>query len=161
MYKEKNTMKTKMKKLISIKSLPLYALALLIVLGTTLADSEGDLMTGSGDVQLTRPDGGEGTATLSIEGEKLDGEVVVNILSGDMPLTVEHIFSFGEDIFKTIGNEVLKPTDEEGLFIMTGDMTIVSGEGKFASASGEMRVHGRIHMLEGWASFKVNGTISR
>jgi hypothetical protein len=40
-------------------------------------------------------------------------------------------------------------------------MTIVSGEGTFSSASGEMNVHGQIHIVEGWASFKVNGVISR
>ncbi|MHC4115939.1 MAG: hypothetical protein ACYSWO_00380 [Planctomycetota bacterium] len=154
-------MKAKMKKLISIKSVPVLVLALLIVLGTALAESEGDSVTGSGDVLLTRPNGGEGTATLSIEGEKLDAEVIVNILSGDMPLEVEHKFSFGEGSFTTIGNEVLKPTDEDGLFVLTGDMTIDSGEGTFAGASGEMSVHGQIHLVEGWASFRVNGTISR
>jgi hypothetical protein len=156
-------MKAKMKKLISIRSVPALVLVLLIVLGTALAESEGDSVTGSGDVLLTREDGGEGTATLSIEGEKLDGEVIVNILSGGMPLTVEHIFSFGEGSFTTIGNEVLKPTDEDGLFVLTGDMTIDSekGEGVFASASGEMSVHGQIHLVEGWASFRVNGTLSR
>jgi hypothetical protein len=50
MPKEKNAMKTRMKKLISIKSVPVLALALLIVLGTALAESEGD--EGEGQIHL-------------------------------------------------------------------------------------------------------------
>ncbi|MHC4144267.1 MAG: hypothetical protein ACYSUD_05755 [Planctomycetota bacterium] len=162
-------MKAKMKKLISIKSMPVLALALLVVLGTALAESEGDTVTGSGSVTATQVGTFEGTATLSIEGEKFGGSVTVTPLAAPKPKdgglyfpVVEHLFDFGDDnTLTTIGAEFAKPTDQLGLSILSGDMNITGGTGDFLEASGEMNVHGQIHLIEGWASFKVNGTICR
>jgi hypothetical protein len=169
MFKEKNSMKAKMKKLISIKSIPILALALLIVLGSALADSEGDSVTGSGQVTAISEIQFHGTATLSIEGEKYKGLVLVTPIAppelkdgGLYFPVVEHVFDFGDDnTFTTYGDEFANPTDQPGLSILDGCMNIDSGTGDFDGASGEMSVHGKIHLIEGWASFKVNGTISR
>jgi len=169
MFKEKNSMKAKMKKLISIKSIPILALALLVVLDTALADSEGDSVTGSGSVNATPAGIFEGTATISIEGEKFEGSVTVTPMSSPEPKdgglyfpVIEHVFDFGDDnTFTTYGDEFAKPTDQPGLSILDGYMNIDSGTGDFDGASGEMSVHGKIHLFEGWASFKVNGRISR
>jgi hypothetical protein len=162
-------MKARMKRLISIKSIPILAVALLIVLGTALADSEGNSVTGSGSVASTSAGIFEGAATLSIEGEKFEGSVTVTPMEIPEPKDgglyfplVEHVFDFGNDnTLTTYGDEFAKPTDQPGLSILDGCMNIDSGTGDFDGASGEMSVHGKIHLIEGWASFKVNGTISR
>ncbi len=162
-------MKARMKKLISIKSIPILALALLVVLGSALADSEGDSVTGSGDVQLYSPVYGKGSATLSIEGEKFEGLVEVYVLAspeekpdGLLFPEVKHIFNFGDDnTLTTIGEEFAKYTDQPPLCVLEGNMNITEGTGEFDGAYGEMDVHGKIHLGEGWASFKVNGKISR
>jgi hypothetical protein len=163
-------MKTRMKKLISIKSVPLFALALLIVLGTAIADSEGDSVTGSGSVTATSEGTFVGPVTLSIEGEKFEGLVTVIPAGGmsqrpdggwDFPGVI-HQFIFEEGGgFNTLGDEIAKPTGQPGLYILDGYMNVTGGTGAFLGASGEMNVHGQIHLVEGWASFKINGTISR
>jgi len=163
MFKEKNSMKAKMKKLISIKSIPILALALLIVLGTALAESEGDSVTGSGEVSANLESGiGEGTAILSIEGEKFEGTVTVTIPPNLCDII--HEFVFEEGTFTTIGDEVMKPADDPGVFVLNGDMNITGGTGDFEGASGKMSVHGKLQFTSETTadvSFKVNGTISR
>lgn len=168
-------MKTKMKKLISIKSMPLFALALLIVSGLTLA-AVRDPVSGSGFTSATGPTTFLGTATLIVRGEVLDADVEVTLLkppvvSEDGVLHVneiEHIFIFsvdenGEliDSFTVTGKEVADPTDTPGLYILNGYMKIISGTGAYEGATGEMSVHGQIHLVEGWASFEIHGAISR
>jgi hypothetical protein len=165
MFKEKNAMKAKMKKLISIKSIPILALALLVVLGTALADSEGDSVTGSGQVYVNLATGsGQGTSTLSIEGEKFDGTVTVTVMpQPDGTFWVIHEFDFGEEnTFSTEGSETMMPAN--GMFVLEGNMEITEGTGCFEDAEGEMSVHGKLKMLEppnAVVFFKVNGRISR
>ena len=168
-------MKTKMKKIISIKSITVLALALLIVLGTALAASR-DPVSGSGLTFATGPITFAGTATLTVRGEVLDADVEVTLLeppveSEDGVLhvnAIEHIFIFtvdgGEepiDSFTVTGKEVADPTDSPGLYILNGYMKIISGTGAYEGATGEMSVHGQIHLIEGWASFEIHGAISR
>ena len=158
-----------MKKLISIKSIPILALALLIVLGTALAESEGDSVTGSGQVTAISETQFQGPATLSIEGEKFEGSVMVTPMVPPVPKdgglyfpVVEHVFDFGDDnTLTTSGAEFAKPTDQPGLYILDGYLNITDGTGDFDDASGVMSAHGQIHLGEGWASFKINGRISR
>ena len=117
-------MKAKMKKLISIKSVTVISLALLILLGTALAEFEGDSVTGSGDVSANLGSGiGEGTTILSIEGEKFEGTVTVTI-PPDL-CDIIHEFVFEEGTFTTIGDEVMKPADDPGVFVLKGDMNII------------------------------------
>ncbi len=157
-------MKARMKKLISIKSIPILSLALLIVLGTALADSEGDSVTGSGQVNVNLGTGsGQGTAILSIEGEKFEGSVMVTPMVPPVPKdgglyfpVVEHVFDFGDDnTLTTSGAEFAKPTDQPGLYILDGYLNITDGTGDFDGASGEMSAHGQIHFLDGWASLRL------
>jgi hypothetical protein len=160
-------MKTKMKKLISIKSVPVLALALLVVLGTALGDSEGDTVTGSGQVNVNLGTGsGQGTAILSIEGEKFEGTVEVTVIPiTEVTFIVIHEFAFGEDnTFSTEGYEAMKPADDPGLFVLNGDMNITDRTGDFEDAEGEMSVHGKLQITEfplAVVSFKVSGAISR
>jgi len=156
-----------MKKLTSIKSVPLLGLVLLIVLGTALAESEGDLVTGSGLVTANLATGiGDGTAILSIEGERVEGIVEVNVSSNtDGTFWVTHKFDFGEDnTLSTEGTEVMKPADDPGLLVLSGDMNVTEGTGYFDGASGELNVHGKVQITEfpmANVSFKVNGRICR
>jgi len=169
-------MNTKMKKLMSIKNVSILALAILVVLSSALAESEGDSVAGSGDVEfkafefpfLTL----EGPTTLSIEGEKYQGTVtvtvdVIQVVPGENGVLnyygVKHEFAFGDGSFTTTGDEVAKPTDQPGLSILSGYMNITGGTGDFLGASGEMSVHGRMDESDivPKASFKVNGVICR
>ncbi len=160
-------MKTRMKKLISIKSMTALSLALLIVLGTAMAESEGDSVTGSGLVTANLATGiGDGTAILSIEGERVEGIVEVNVFPNpDGTFWVIHKFDFGEDnTLSTEGTEVMKSADDPGLLVLSGDMNVTEGTGYFDGASGELNVHGKVQITEfplAIVSFKVNGTICR
>lgn len=169
-------MKAKMKKLISIKSIPILTLVFLIVLGTALAESEGESVTGSGNVELKAFEFPfltlEGPATLSIEGEKSQGTVTVTVNVTQVEpgeggvlnyYGVIHEFVFEDGSFTTIGDEVAKPTDQLGLSILDGNMNMTGGTGNFDGAFGEMSVHGKMDESGDVpkASFKVNGTISR
>ena len=78
MFKEQNTMKTKMKKLISIGSVSMLTLVLLIVLGSALASGRKPLSV-SGEVTAISQTQFQGTATLSIEGEEFEGLVTVSV----------------------------------------------------------------------------------
>jgi len=166
MFKEKNKMKAKMKRLTLI-SMPVFALALLVILGTALAAGR-DPVSGSGNVTYFA-----GPATLTIGDETFEGNVVVTPTappefrpSGVIYFpAVQHVFSFGdqnENTFTTIGKEVAVPIGTSGAYILSGYMTITEGTGVFADASGEMSVQGEITDLNaGKASFEVHGAISR
>lgn len=161
-------MKTKMKKLISIKSILILALALLIVLGTALAASS-EPMSISGEVNLGTF---TGTATVTIGGEELDGSVIVIPAGGMFPRPdggldfpeVIHIFDFGnENTLITTGAEFVTPMGEN-VASLHGNMEITDGTGVFKDASGELQVNGDMDFPpspEGEATFKAHGVISR
>jgi hypothetical protein len=169
-------MKTKMKKLISIKSIPIIALAMLIILGTVFADIR-DPVSGSGLTFATGPNTFAGIATLIVRGKVLDAEVEVALFeppveSEDGVLhvnAIEHIFIFSVDenedpidSFTVTGKEVADPTDTPGLYILNGYMKIICGTGAYEGVSGEMSVHGTIDFRElPSASFDIHGAISR
>ena len=145
----------------------MFALALLIVLGTALAESEGDSVTGSGKVAADLVAGiAEGTAILSVEGEKFEGTVTVIVPppTNGAFIGVVHEFKFGESTLATIGDEIMKPADDPGMFVLNGNMNITDGTGDFLGASGQMSVHGKLKFTSDTTadvSFNVNGVISR
>jgi hypothetical protein len=109
---------------------------------------------------------GDGTATLSIEGEKFQGTVNVLIMpQPDGTFWVIHKFDFGEDnTFSTEGSETMKPADDPGVFVLNGDMNITGGTGDFEDSSGNMSVHGKVQFTSQTTadvSFKVYGRICR
>lgn len=162
-------MKTKVKKLISIKSMAVLGLALLVVLGTAMADSACDHVSGSGATELDPSDGlFKGSGNLTIQGEKFDALVTVSVdnlfISEDGVLQakgVTHKFDFGDgNTFTTSGNEIGDPTDTPGLFTLKGLMRITSGTGVFEDASGELTIRGEMDMRElPAASFDFEGVI--
>ena len=170
-------MKTKMKKLISIKSVPLFVLALLIVLGTALADGR-EPVSGSGNVQLVSASDTElvlqGPAKFSVGGEVLEGMVTVTVDLTQTELQesvvhynwVKHEFTFddGESTLTTIGEEFAVPTDENpAIQTLHGNMEIMSGTGVFEGASGELRVNGQMNFgaMPPEATFEAQGVICR
>jgi hypothetical protein len=163
-------MKARMRKLISIKSIPILALALLIVLGTALAAGR-DPVSGEGSASLN-PDTGlfEGSADLTIGGEEVTASFEVTLLTPLVPneegvfhVKASHKFRFkGGSSFTTVDKGVADPTDTPGLYTLNENLTIVSGTKDFEGASGELRVHGKLD-LRGLpsASFDIHGGICR
>ena len=159
-------MKTRMKKLISVKSMPVLALSLLVLLGSALAASR-DPVSISGTVDLTTF---SGTATVTIGGEELSGSVQVIPMVPPEPKDgglyfpeVQHVFIFDDvSILTTTGEELAMPTDENlAVWTLHGNMEIISGTGVFEGASGELRVNGQMDWSVGQATFQANGVISR
>ena len=159
-------MKTRMKKLISVKSMPVLALALLVLLGTALAAGR-DPVSISGTVDLATF---SGTTTVTIGGEEISACVAVIPMAEPEPKdgglyfpVVQHVFTFDDgSILTTTGEELAMPTDENlAVWTLHGNMEIISGTGVFEGASGELRVNGQMDWSVGQATFEANGTISR
>jgi len=167
MFKEKNSMKAKMKKLISIRSIPILALALLIVLGSALAAGR-DPVSGSGTALLdlgTEPPGATGTATLTIGG----GEPVETSFTLTMDsmawkdevlhITATHTFTLPGGTFITSDKGVV---DTDGT--LNENLTITGGTGDYDGACGELRVHGQVQFTSpttAEVSFDIHGVIYR
>lgn len=129
-------MKAKMKKLISIKSIPILALALLIVLGSALAAGR-DPVSISGVVDLKTF---TGTATVTIRGQQLTGTVAIIPLQPPVPKDgglyfpeVKHVFELDDgSTLTTTGEELAMPTDENpAISTLHGNMEITEGTGVF------------------------------
>ena len=157
-------MKARMKKLISIKSIPILALALLIVFGTALAAGL-EPVSGSGEVSLIA---GEGPVNLTIGGEEWVG--TIRVIMGPVAvrpggvtqyLDIVHIFSDeAENTFTTIGGEITAPTGEEGVYTLSGDMEITGGKGSFEGACGSLRVNGELNYKTEKILFDVYGAMA-
>jgi hypothetical protein len=164
-------MKARMKKMISIKSAPILALSLLIVLGTALAVGR-DSVFGSGSAVLN-PETGlfEGSVDLTITGEEFENiPFTVTLLAPLVPneegvLHVEatHTFDFGDgNTFTTNDKGIGEPMETSGLYTLNETLTITSGTGNFEGASGVLHAHGELDLrgLPG-ATFEIRGVISR
>jgi len=170
-------MKAKMKKLISIKSMPMLALGMLIILGTALAASREPISI-SGVVDLSSF---TGTATVTIGGETYSGTVAIIPLADPEPRdggtyfpVVEHWFTFPNGSIVTTGEAFAMPMDENSaVSTLHGNMEIIlesainqeiQTTGEFEGASGELRVNGQIDwppIPQGQATFEAHGVISR
>jgi hypothetical protein len=169
-FKEKNAMKARMKKLISKKSVPVLVLALSIVLGSALAETASEHVSGSGATILDPSDGlFKGSGNLTIQGENFNASITVSVAnlftSEDGVLQakgVTHTFDFGDaNTFITSGNEIGDPTDTPGLFTLKGLMRITSGTGVFENSSGQLTIRGEMDMSTlPAASFDFEGVIS-
>ena len=161
-------MKTKMKKLVSIKSMPLLALVLLIVSGFTLAPPGREPISICGVVDLGTF---SGTAIVVVGGEAMPGTVQVIPLQPPYEKDgvthypeIMHVFDFGDNALDTIGAEFAVPADDNpGILTLHGNMEITEGTGVFEGASGELRVNGQMNVgvMPPEATFEANGIISR
>ncbi len=163
-------MNTRIKKLISIENIPIVALALLVILGSALAETVCDHVSGSGATVLDPTDGlFKGSGNLTIQGENLNASIIVSVAnlftSKDGVLQakgVTHTFDFGDgNTFITSGNEIGDPTDTPGLFTLKGLMRITSGTGAYENVSGQLTIRGEMDMRAlPAASFDFEGVIS-
>ena len=163
-------MNTRIKKLISIENIPIVTLALLVILGSALAETACDHASGSGATVLDPTDGlFKGSGNLIIQGENLNASIIVSVAnlftSEDGVLQakgVTHTFDFGNgNTFITSGNEIGDPTDTSGLFTLKGLMRITLGTGVFENVSGQLTIRGEMDMRAlPAASFDFEGVIS-
>ena len=161
-------MKTRIKELILIKSIPIFAIALLILLGAVWAAGR-EAVSGSVSATAINEYQFAGAATLTIGGgEEVTPSFVATLLEmserdeGVLHAKVTHTFDFGDgNTFTTEDKAVMEPIDEFGLYTLNETLKIISGEGDFEDASGELHVHGQIHLIEGWVSVDIHGAISR
>jgi hypothetical protein len=56
-------------------------------------------------------------------------------------------------MFTTLDRAILSPSDTPGLYRLNTDAPITSG------ASGKLKIHGNVHLIEGWAELDVHGRI--
>jgi len=161
-------MKTRIKKLISVNSIPLLVLALLIVLGPAWAAGRYPVSGCSKEVVFDLSTGeGKGPVSLTIGGKLYNGTVSVHmgkaVERGGGVLHfygVKHTFDFGDDEFYTTGDEILTPTNDKSLYNLSGHMAITGGTEGFERADGRLSVRGELDLSTELASFEVNGAMS-
>ena len=161
-------MKTRMKELISLKSIPMLALALLIVLGPAWAARRYPVR-GSGEVDLGTgelPDPPPDNVSLTIAGKLYQGRVTVEVgepVKGPGGILrfydVKHTFKLDPGTFYTTGDEIATPTGVEGVYTLNGYMELTGGKGDFESACGRLRVHGELNLKTEKILFDVHGAI--
>jgi hypothetical protein len=168
MSKEQNAMKTRTKRLIAVTSIPVLALASLIVSGLALAAGR-DPVSGSGTAELNLLTGAAvGQAELTIADTTLPADVFVQLTSqvpgddGSLHATATHTFEFADGTFTTTDKGVI---DTDGT--LNEHLTIVSGTGDFEGAAGELAVHGQVQFPApgdppiAHVSYNILGVISR
>jgi len=161
-------MKTKMKKLISKKSIPIFALTFLIALGSALAAGR-EPVSGSGTADLNLVTGEAiGQADLNIGDTMLSAEVFVQLTSqvpgddGALHATANHTFEFPNGSITTTDKGVI---DTDGT--LNEHLMIVSGTGDFEGTTGELAVHGHVQFPAPGdppianVSYNIRGVISR
>jgi hypothetical protein len=171
-------MKSRAKKLNSIRSLPVFVLAttLLFLPGTAVAKGPAmDPVSGTGLTQLVLsppPEGVimqfEGSVVLFVRGELKTADLIVNVYSvleneeGVQHVSASHIFTFDDgSTIITVDNEVAEPTDTPGLYTLNGNLDVALGTGVYEEASGHLTAHGTMD-FRGLpiACFNVRGVVS-
>ena len=165
-------MKSRMIKLVSIRSLPAFILAttLLLLLGTAVATEPAmDPVSGTGSSEiitanpyvplpepftLPEPPEGvmmqfEGSVELSVRGELKTAELLVNVYSvlvdeeGVQHVSASHILNLGDgNTIITDDMEVAEPTDTPGLYTINATMEVKEGAGIYDGVSGHLTAHG-------------------
>lgn len=161
-------MKTRMKKLISVKSISVLVLVLLVVLGSALAARHYPVI-GSGEVYLGTgqiPDPPPDNVRLTIGGKLYEGRVTVELGKpgkgrGSVLYfrDVKHTFDLESGIFYATGDEMATPMGEEGLYSLNGYMQITGGKGEFESACGRLKINGELNRKTEKIFFDVHGAI--
>ncbi len=158
-------MKTKM------KSLLLFTVVFMIVLGSAIAKPARDPVSGYGSTVLSDPGPPmvfAGTATLFIRGQEKLADLTVTVLGirisdeGVQHVVATHNFTFtdGSGSITTSDKETAEPTAIPGLYIINANMKVVSGTGVYDGASGHLSAHGTIDLIAGMADFDLKGSIS-
>jgi len=172
-------MKSKMKKIVSTRSLPVFVLAttLLFLLGTAVAVGPAmDPVSGMGSSQFvpSPPPPGvimqfKGEVKLLVRGEPKTADLLVNVYSillneeNVQHVSASHILTFEDgSTIVTDDMEVAEPTDTPGVYTLNGNLDVVSGTGAYAGVSGQLTAHGTMDFTGPLpvASFTLRGAIS-
>ena len=163
-------MKLRMKKLISIRNIAVLAMALLIVLGSALAEPARDPVSGYGLSVLDLSTGqSSGNVTLFVRGEELLADLsvtdVVMVFSdeGVMHATALSTLDFGGGSTLTTEDKIVAEPSGPISFTVNEALTIISGTGAYEGASGKLSVHGQMQFVEppfAKVSFEICGVIS-
>ena len=166
-------MKLKMKKPVSIRYIAVLAMALLIVLGSALAEPARDPVSGYGSsefIMAPPPPTSTGTVTFFIRGEELIADLNVTVLTmtfsdeGVLHATALSTLDFGGgDTFTTTDKIVGEPAGP-GLYTVNEALTIISGTGAYEGATGHLSIHGQMQFVsetEAVVTYEVRGVISR
>jgi hypothetical protein len=172
-------MKSRMKKIVSTKSLPAFVLAttLLFLLGTAVATGPAmDPVSGTGLSQLvlSPPPPGvmmqfEGNVDLLVRGEPKTAHLLVNVYSileneeGVQHVSASHTLTFEDgSTIVTADKEVAEPTDTPGLYTINATMEVKEGTGIYDGVSGYLTAHGTMdfNVFPFEASFTLRGAIS-
>jgi hypothetical protein len=183
-------MKSRMKRIVSIRSLPAFVLAttLLLLLGTAVATVPAmDPVSGTGSSEiitanpyvptpepLPEPPEGvmmqfEGSVELSVRDELVTADLLVNVYSvlvneeGVQHVSASHILTFEDgSTIVTDDMEVAEPTDKPGLYTINAKMEVKEGTGIYDGVSGNLTAHGTMdfRVFPFEASFTLRGAIS-
>jgi len=182
-------MKSKVKKIVSTRSLPVFVLAttLLFLLSTAVATGPAmDPVSGTGSskivtaiadmgLPLPEPPVGvmmqfEGSVELSVRGELKTAELLVNVYSvlvneeGVQHVSASHILTLVDgSTIVTADKEVAEPmTDTPGLYTINAKMEVKEGTGIYDGVSGYLTAHGTMdfRVFPFEASFTLRGAIS-
>jgi hypothetical protein len=162
-------MKSGIKRVTSIRTIPLLVVAVLVVIGTVFAGPAKDPVSGCGETKLDFDTGyASGEGTLNIRHTELAVKIKVQLLGppaegddGTLHADVMHVFTFANGEITTNDKAVMDPT--EGGFVLNERMAIVEGTGDFAGVSGKLTVHGLVMFTtETMAdvSYELHGTIA-
>jgi|GEM_PF-6897990 len=171
-------MKSRVQNLVTVKSLALFVLAttVLVLLGTAVAQPARDPVSGTGSSELVTtspPPAGAimqfaGSIDLLVRGEATTVDLVVNVFSiveneeGVQHVTASHVLTFDDgSTITTSDKEVAEPTDVPGLYVLNGNLKVVSGTGVYAGAAGHFTAHGTMDFRAlPIASFEIRGAVS-
>jgi hypothetical protein len=125
-----------------------------------LAASDCVIVNGSGSVVFDPTVGGF-VGPVDLDGDGLADATSTAFVFSLVPtddgtlhaVTSHEIVLTGGATFTTIDRAVLSPSDTPGLYRLNSDLEIESG------ASGTLKLHGDIHLIEGWAEARVHGRI--
>ena len=108
--------------------------------------------TGTGATSAINDSQFAGTATLTIDGQEKQADLLVTLLeppvvdtSGVQHIVATHEFTFADGSrFITSDQEIATPTETEGLYAITAIMDIASGTGMYEAVTGRLMANGTI-----------------
>jgi len=124
----------------------------LIAAGAGSAEESVDNTTGSGSSAAISDFQFAGTATLKINGQEKPADMLVTLMeppfvysNGVQYVKSTHEFTFADgSSFITSDQEIVKPTETEGLYNITAIMVIISGTGTYEGVSGRLIADGTV-----------------
>jgi hypothetical protein len=141
-------------------SVPALLFSVCFLSTPALADEGCVIVNGSGSVVFDPTVGGfVGPVDLDGDGapDATSTAFVLSLEPSDdgtlHAVTTHRIVMMDGTSITTLDRAVLSPTDTAGLYRLNSDLTIVTG------GSGKLRLHGDIHLIEGWAIADVHGRI--